>query len=104
MSLTVFVTERAEQELHQAADWIAKDAPEAANRWFNGFVNSLLSLSDNPLRCSRAREDNAFPFELRQLLYGSSRSYRALFTIRHSTVFVLSIRHSARRDLTPEDL
>ena len=43
-------------------------------------------------------------FELRQLLYGRRRTYRALFTIREHDVVVLSIRHSAQRDLTPDDL
>ena len=104
MSFTVFVTKRAEQELHQAADWIARDSPETVNRWFNRFVSSILSLADNPQRCSVARENDLFPFELRQLLYGRNRSYRALFTIRDSTVHILSIRHSAQRDLTSDDL
>ncbi len=103
MSFEVLVTERASQELHQAADWIAKDAPETANRWFNGFVTAISTLDENPQRCSLARENRRFPFELRQLLYGRRRGYRALFTIRGSSVVVLSIRHAAQRELTPDD-
>lgn len=70
MSFNVLVTERAERELNQTADWIARDAPDTANRWFNGFVTSIVSLADNPQRCGVARENHRFAFELRQLLYG----------------------------------
>lgn len=104
MSFEVLVTERAARELSQAADWIAMDAPETANRWFNGFVAAIQTLAENPQRCSIARENDRFPYELRQLLYGRKRSYRALFSIRGSKIVVLSIRHNALYDLTPEDL
>ena len=104
MSFDVLVTERAEQELNQAADWIARDAPDTAEKWFNGFVEALDSLGEHPERCGLARENGRFPFDLRQLLYGRRRNHRALFTIRQNAVVVLSIRHSAPRDLLPEDL
>jgi plasmid stabilization system protein ParE len=82
MTYHVLVTTRAERELNQATDWIAKNAPDTAERWFRGFVKAILTLEENPERCALARENPEFPFELRQLLYGRRRSYRALFTIR----------------------
>ena len=100
----VLVTKQAERDLNSAADWIARDAPDTAQRWFNGFVESLLTLEQFPERCALAREDPAFPFPLRQLLYGRRRNYRALFTVHKTTVVVLSIRHASQPDLTPEDL
>ncbi len=104
MSFDVLVTERAEQELNQAADWIARDAPDTAEKWFKQFVEAIISLGKNPERCGYARENDRFSFDLRQLLYGRRRSYRALFTVRQNVVVVLSVRHSAQRDLSPEDL
>ena len=104
MSHEVLVTERAERELNQAANWIAETAPETAERWFNGFVQSILTLSSNPERCSLAAENKSFPFELRQLLYGRRRSHRALFTIRKKSVIILSIRHVKQKELSPDDL
>lgn len=63
MTYDVLVTTRAEKELNQAADWITKDAPDTAERWFNGFVKALLTLSVNPQRCGLARENAEFPGE-----------------------------------------
>ena len=104
MKYEVLVTGRAEHQLNEAADWIAKSSPLAAERWFNGFVDALLTLGENPERCSLAHESQRFPYELRQLLYGRRRTYRALFTIRGPNVVVLAIRHSSQRDVTPNDL
>lgn len=104
MKYEVVVTRRAERELHAAADRIAKVAPEAAERWFNGFVNALLALEQSPRRYGRAREQQRFPCEVRQLLHGRKRSHRAVYTIRENKVVVLTIRHTAQKDLKPEDL
>src|SRR5262245_31046538 len=76
MKFEVVVTQRAERELHAAADRIAKRAPETAARWFSGFVAALLSLEQSPRRYGRAREQKRFPCEVRQLLYGRRRSHR----------------------------
>jgi plasmid stabilization system protein ParE len=100
----VVLTERAARYLEEAYLWIADRAPGNAARWYNGFPDALESLATNPERCSLASENQKFPVEIRQLLFGRNRSYRALFTIRHETVVILHIRHAARRDVTPEDL
>jgi len=104
MTYDVAITNRAERHLKSAAAWIAVRAPTAAQRWFDKFIERLLTLRHNPQRCGVARENDLFPYELRELLYGRRRSYRALFTIRDRTVVVLAIWHSARRDFTPDDL
>ena len=46
----------------------------------------------------------SYPVEIRQLLYGRRRSYRALFLVREQTVIVLHVRHTARREASREDL
>ena len=69
MTYQVVVLRRAEQELNAAADWIAEYSPDAAARWFNSFVDSLLSLEKNPNRCGLAPENVASSYELRQLIY-----------------------------------
>jgi plasmid stabilization system protein ParE len=104
MTYTVIVTRPAKGQLNRAADWIAEKAPEAAERWFNGFVAAISSLSRNPRRCGFAREHRQFPFELRELLYGRRRNYRAIFTIRGSQVIVIAIRHAAQAELTLDDI
>jgi plasmid stabilization system protein ParE len=83
---------------------MAQSLAQAAERWFNGFVKTLVALETSPRRYGRAREQRRFPCELRQLLYGTRRSHRAVFTMRENKVVVLTIRHTAQKDLKPEDL
>lgn len=96
MTYEVLITPRAEWQLNAIADWIAKNAPKAADRWFNRFVDALLTLAEHPRRCSIAPESESFPYEVRQLLFGRRRNYRALFTIHADSVVILSIRHAAQ--------
>jgi hypothetical protein len=63
------------------------------------------AVARNPLRCAKAAENRLFSFDLLELHFGSRRNkHRLLFRVEESDVLVLHIRHSARRDLTEEDL
>ena len=107
MSYEVVVTRLAERELDEAADWwAAHRSQEQAERWYNGFIEGIISLEDNPERCPLSRENEAFPYEIRDLLYGLGRrrTHRAVFTIRPDKVVVLTIRHLAQKDLSAADL
>ena len=103
MKYEVIILKRAQQELHDAVEWIAKDAPEAAERWFNGFIETLLTLEANPKRCSLAPEDPLVTYEVRQLFYRTASKYptRALFTIVDREVRILRIRRPGQ-DLIAE--
>ena len=57
MTFAVLVTKQAKRELRDATNWIAKDAPTTAERWHDGFIESLETLSENPKRCGHAREN-----------------------------------------------
>ncbi len=96
MTYRVEVARTAERDLRAAHRWIAKRAPEAADRWLEGLAAAFDSLAQHPGRCPLAAESAAFRTEIRQLLYGS---YRLLFTIRGRKVLVLHVRHAARRPL-----
>jgi plasmid stabilization system protein ParE len=103
----VLITTRAERELREASRWYIERAPAAvAAKWFDGALKAILSLSKNPERCGLAHESDEFPFELRELLYGSGRkkTHRILFAVRPDKVVVHGIRHMSQRDLTPDDL
>ena len=66
----------------------------------SGHAKAIASLSEMPARCGLAPENENFPFEVRQLLYGSAHHrYRILFTIDGSMVTVLHIRHGRRSPL-----
>ena len=107
MSRRVILTEPAERELLEAAEWWARNrSVDQSTRWYEGFQDALATLRDNPDRRPLARENPKFPFELRELNYGLSShpTHRALFTIRPDIVLVLTIRHTAQQDVTPEDI
>lgn len=107
MSYRVVFTQRAEQELEQAADWWAEHRSGVqAARWYEGFSDAIAALAENPLRCPLAPENGLFPYEVRELHYGLGPrpSHRAVFTIRPDLVLVLTIRHGAQADLNAGDL
>ena len=104
MTYRLLITQRAAADLEEAYRWYAERSPEGAVRWYNGFLDALDTLAADPERCPLAPEDSKFPIEVRQLLYGRRRSYRALFTVRPDAVVVLHIRHTARRELRPDEL
>ena len=107
MSLPVLVTERAHNELDDAYRWWAKHrSSEQANRWYNEFLVALESLADDANRWAVARENDNFPYEIRELHFGLARrpTHRAVFTIRPESVLVLTIQHVSQRELTSDDL
>ena len=107
MIYRVILNERAEGQLEAAyLWWLEHRSPKQATRWYNGFLDALDGLRENPDRFGVAREDPKFPFSVRELPYGmgSSVTHRALFTIRDDTVYVFSIRHAAPRDVSPDEL
>jgi plasmid stabilization system protein ParE len=106
MKYNVSLTRRAEQDREDAFNWYSTNYSKTfAVRWYNGMTRAIRSLQRNPERCHKAHEDDRFPFDLYELLYGKRRNkHRILFRIHRDAVIVLHIRHSARRDLTENDL
>ena len=105
MAFQVEVTPLAEVQIEQSYKWYRERNPEFADRWFRGLMNAIATLQEQPHRCGLAVEHEIFSEEVRQLLQGKSKnSYRVLFTIRETTVYVLYVRHSAQSPLTADDL
>jgi plasmid stabilization system protein ParE len=101
----LIVQPSALRDLEDAYLWIKERSPEAAARWFNGFVEALTSLETSPQRCGFAPENDAVEPEIRQFLYGRRGGiYRALFTIAGNEVRILHIRHAARRTMEIDEL
>ena len=101
MSYRVEITARAEAEVREAFEYISADAPGRAQDWRKGLYAVADTLERFPERCGRAPEDDSTEFEVRQLLYGS---YRILFTIEKDAVYILHVRHGARRFLSSDQI
>jgi plasmid stabilization system protein ParE len=105
MKYRVHLTENAELDAEEAYNWISERAPQAAVKWFNGLFQVIDSLETFPKRCGVAPESAKTPEETRQFLYGRRpHLYRLLFIIRSDDVYVLHVRHGARREMKPEEI
>jgi plasmid stabilization system protein ParE len=101
MTFRVEMTAAAERDADAVLEWLlSQHSGEAGMRWFLALQDAIASLAQFPERCALAPESDAFPFEVRQLLYGHApHVYRVLLTIEEKTVFVLHVRHGRRQPL-----
>jgi toxin ParE1/3/4 len=86
-----------------------KNAAEshAAARWYNGLEDAVYALASYPNRCPVVPEARRVKRKLRHLLYGKKpHIYRVIYEVDdgRQTVWVLHIRHGARRKLKASDL
>lgn len=79
---------------------------EFADAWFEGLTLAINSLETLPARCPIAPESKELDREVRQLIYKKSKgsSYRILFGISGSQVYIYRIRHTAQQYVTKEEL
>jgi plasmid stabilization system protein ParE len=107
MAYLVEMTARAARDLEIL--YLAKNAAESqvAARWFNGLEEAVSSLTTHPHRCPIAPETRTTKRQLRHLLYGKKpHVYRVVYEFqeRPQTVWVLTIRHAARRKAQGDQL
>ena len=107
MTYRVELTDRAVRDLEIL--YLEKNAQgsQAAARWFNRLEKAVCGLEQRPHRCPAAPESRTMKRELRHLLYGNKpHVYRVIYEIdeRQSTVWVLTIRHGARRRMRRAEL
>ena len=102
MAYHVDITDSALVDAEKYVEHILQEKldPVGAERWWNGFVQALLTLEEQPSRCPRVPEANLRTRGLRQLLYYSHRIVFELDEVRHE-VRVLRVYHVSRRALRP---
>ena len=98
---TVITSDSAHEDLNDIYAWIAYDAPLNAARFYSRLADAILSLEEFPFRGSPAPEAALAGKDIRQLVIGY---YRILFLVREDQVFVLHVRHGARKPISPEDM
>jgi plasmid stabilization system protein ParE len=88
-------------------DYLFERSPEAAGRWYRQVRNHIRSLAEMPERCTVTPESFTLGIKMRQLLCGRPPGvYRIVFRIAEDTreVHVLTVRHTARRPLSDDEL
>lgn len=107
MKYEVIVHDRAIDDIERNARWWAEhhSAPQALN-WYEAAFADIYGLDTMPERHGLSQENDYFPFEIRDMLFGLGRrpSYRAVFTIKGPEVHVLCVRRSSEDILLPSDL
>ena len=93
----VIVELPAQRDIGEAYLWLAEQAPDAADRWFDSIYDTIGSLEIFPERCPLAPESEFFNVETRETFHGRRQhKYRILFTVSENEVHVLHVRHGAR--------
>jgi plasmid stabilization system protein ParE len=103
MAYLVRLTDRALRDLETLYERIQAESSEQANSWFNGLVEAIYSLEQQPERATRTTENRV----LRQLLYGGKRNtYRIIFKVRPRArvVDILHVRHGSRAPFGPKEI
>lgn len=103
MAYLVNIASRAERDLADLYEEINAGHSDAARKWYRGLKKAILSLEEQPNRCSIAPEKH----DLRHLLYGRRpRVYRVIYRVleKQKHVEVLHIRHGARQEFSGSDL
>jgi toxin ParE1/3/4 len=101
MAYRVEFSARARREIDEIVAYIHTDSPQNASRWRERLERRLQSLRTQPEACGYAPESDLAGCEVRQLLHGQ---YRVLFSIERTDVFILTIRHGARRFLPGDEI
>ena len=105
MTFDVLIELPAHTIIKRNATWWAKNRSAAeAIAWMDAIYEQLKALQTIPEQHNFAHENAEFDFDLRQKLVGigSRKTYRALFTIRGSTVHILELLAAEQDDWIPE--
>ena len=103
MKYRVELTAVAKADIREATRWLRDQASQAvADKWLAGLYRTINTLATRPLRCPVAAENDRFPEEIRELLYGRKKNKRRIiFTVRDDAVYILYVRHGARDEIEP---
>ena len=97
MTFHVKFAERSLVQIEKIRDWIAEWSPTRAEEWENGLFDAAQSLTTMPRLHPLASEEDAFPGEIRELLFWDRQTaYRVIFGIRGDEVWILDVIHSLR--------
>lgn len=101
MRFRVRITPRAETDLREIRDCIARRSPLTAGRFPGKLLASLDTIAESPRSFSRVDENELVPYKLHRYIF---RPYRIPYRVVGNDVQILHIRHGARRRATRPDL
>jgi plasmid stabilization system protein ParE len=105
MNYRVDISIPALQDAETGFLWIRQFSRDAAKMWYEGLLEAVFSLEENPQRGNIAKESEFIERELRQLIYGKkTQMYKIYFEIREAEkiVRVYRIWHTSKESLGKE--
>lgn len=97
----VRLSEEALRQITAIGDYIAKDSPENARRWIVRLRATIDTLGSFSKRHAVLYTTADVGREVRQTFFGV---YRILYEIQDDRVYVLTVRHGARRPIGSEEI
>jgi plasmid stabilization system protein ParE len=97
----VELSSRAAADIREVHSHIRRHGPADPDAWMAGLDRKLETLELFPEACALAPEGERTSATVRQTFYGP---YRILFVVREDVVYVVAVRHGARRFLKGDDL
>jgi plasmid stabilization system protein ParE len=103
MAFSLDISKAAEEDIQEAAAFIALDSPSAATRWHKELWELIFSLREMPARFPTIPEANKLKMPYRSAIH---YSHRVVYRIDEAknTVFVVRVYHGARHALRLKDL
>jgi plasmid stabilization system protein ParE len=101
MSRKVRLSQQSSEDIEQAYLYIRQDSPERARRWRKRLLDAIHSLKTFPDRHAVLFDAATAGRDVRQMIFGA---YCVLYEVEADHLYVLTVRHSARRPIVPGDL
>lgn len=89
-------SKEAQQEADEASDWYERRQAGLGLEFWEELYRVLDVVSERPLQCSREETNTSEEFDVRRLRL-KRFSYRVIFEVRATELFVLAVAHDARR-------
>lgn len=95
MTFHVIILPQAHRDIDRNADW-----------WADTVYDQIGTLANFPESNGLSAECDSFPYQTRDKLVGlgARPGYRAVFTIKDDTVYVLTVRRAAQGTLRPDQV
>lgn len=107
MKFRVSILPQARRDIERNAEWWAsRHSADQALRWSVAVYEQIEGFADAPEIHAFSIENSDFSYEIREkrVGLGARPRYRAIFTIKEDTVFVLAVRAAEQDRITPDEL
>lgn len=106
MTHSLRILPRAKEDFRHIFWYIEAQSPQGAARWKDAFRLCIDEVANDPERFALAPENELIEIQIQQTFFKTPRglTYRAVFTVRDGTVFILRIRGPGQPPLAEDEL